>query len=194
MAKADVLSLVTNFSNSQADPTLADDYYDNVMTDLAQQPWLIGGHLIAVGANTGEFTLTATEGKLLGVFYDNWLLDRTTERALEQHNPNWRDAFGTPVAYLTENEPAKTFRIYPIPTLASQPLSFVFGEPLGRDYPLYTLAAFVTEIRANVPAWMEMAVAWQVLAREYGHESNHRDDDFAMVSQQIADVLFSMVA
>lgn len=195
MAKADVLALVTSFSNGQADSTLIDAYYDNDQSDLARHPWLVGGALVPVTAGTGEFTLDSTmQSKLLGVFYDTRVLDRTTERALEQRNPQWRDEIGTPVAYMTEDEPAQTFRLYPIPNMAGQPFSFIFGEPMGRDFPLYNVAIFVTEIRTDVPEWMEMALAWRVLAREYGHESNHRDDQFASFAQQLSDVIFAMVA
>ena len=35
---------------------------------------------------------------------------------------------------------------------------------------------------------------WDVLAREFGHESNHRDDDYADFAQQLADVRLGMVA
>lgn len=194
MAKADVLALVTSFSNGQADSTSASEYYDQDMSDISRQPWLVGCRLAAVAPRTGEFTLADDEGKLLAVFYDTRLLDRTTERTLEQKNPNWRDEFGTPVAYITEDEPKKTFRVYPIPIVPSAPFSFIFGEPLGRDYPLYSIAYFVTEIRTDVPEYMEMALAWRVLNREYERESNHRDDDFAAFSKQISDVLFAMVA
>lgn len=192
--KADVLTLVTTFANGQADPTAIDDYYDQDQSDLSRHPWLVGCHLVAVSANTGEFTLATDTGKLLAVFYDTRLLDRTTERALEQRSANWRDQYGVPVAYMTEDEPAKTYRLYPIPILPSQPFSFITGAPLGGDFPLYSAATFLTEIREDVPEWMEMALAWRILAREYGHESNHRDDDFAGFAQQLSDVLFSMVA
>src|SRR6185295_1236404 len=192
MAKADVLALVTSFSNGQADSTLADLYYDNDQSDLARHPWLVGAHLVSVAAGTGEFTLAVDESKLVQVFYDTKVLDRTTERALEQRNPQWRDEVGTPIAYMIEDEPAQTYRLYPIPQVPSQPFSFIFGEPMGRDFPLYSAAIFVTEVRTDVPEWMEMALAWRVLAREYGHESNHRDDDFAAFAQQLSEVMFAM--
>ena len=37
------------------------------------------------------------------------------------------------------------------------------------------------------------AVAFEVLAREYGHESNHRDDEFSEFCAQFAQVLWSMI-
>jgi len=194
MSKADVLSLITSFSNGQADSTSISEFYDNTQSDLSRHPWLVGCHLAAVSPNTGEFTLTATEGKLLAVFYDNRLLSRETERSLEQRNPNWRDEFGTPIAYMVEDEPAKTFRTYPVPHLPSKPFSFIYGEPLGRDFPLYSVAYFVTEMRTDVPAWLEMALAWRVMEREYSRESTHRDDNLAQVAQQLSDMLLAMVA
>lgn len=192
--KADVLTLIDTFSNGQADATAASDYYDHVMDDLSRHPWLVGCSLVPVIQNIGTFTLDTDQGKLLAVFYDDRLLDRTTERALESHNPNWRDEYGTPLAYLTEDEAAKTYRLYPIPLLPSHAFSFVHGEPLGRDFPIYSVAILCTEIRTDVPEWLEMAVAWRALAREYGRASSHHDSDFSAFSEQLSNVLFAMVA
>ena len=41
---------------------------------------------------------------------------------------------------------------------------------------------------------MELPLMWDVLAREFGHESNHRDDDYADFAQQLADVLWRMIS
>ena len=69
----------------------------------------------------------------------------------------------------------------------------MFGSPLGLDYPPYAVLLLHTIIVPDLLPWMELPVAWEVMAREYGHESNHRDDAIAEFSQQLADVLWGMV-
>ena len=194
MSKADVIALVTALANSQDDTTMTSDYYDRMVQKMARFPWLTQASLIATVAGTSQYTMTSTQAKLLAVFYDDYLLDRMSLRAIEAVNPEWRDERGTPIAYVVEDEAAKTFRLYPTPQIASKDFIFIFGSPLGLDYPTYACAIIHTELRETLPAWLELPVAWAITGMEYGRESNHQDPQMAEACEQMSALLLSMVA
>lgn len=193
MSKASILQLVTTFSNGDADSVAIDQYYDHVMEWLARFPYFVAATIINLTAEDGDYTLADNHVKISGMIYDDAVLDRMEERSLQMFNPSWRDEVGTPVAYTMDSEHAKTYRIYPKPRATSGDLLFLYGSPLGLDYPQYALVLFHTEIRQEVLPWMDLQVMCDVLAREYGHESNHRDDQVADFFKQLSHVLWQMV-
>ena len=68
-----------------------------------------------------------------------------------------------------------------------------FGEPLGRDYPLYNLALIHTEYRADVMPYLEPALTFYVLAREYARESDHVNPAMAALCHEFADLCLEMI-
>lgn len=194
MAKADVLQLIQDISSQQADATAIDRYYDDVVRDLGQRPWLTQATLISITANTAIYTPATSVIRILGTFYDDRVLISATPREMESISSTWRDARGTPIAYVNEDEGAKDFRLYPNPEVTSKDFIFLFGSPFGLDYPEYAVAIVHTETRTNLPAWLEMPVAFEVLAREFMRESNHQDVAFAKTCKQMADLLLSLVS
>ena len=82
----------------------------------------------------------------------------------------------------------------PAPDKPSKPFVVTYGEPTGRDYPPYAIMVLHTELRSLVPDWLELPVAFEILAREYRRESDHRDDAFATLCQRFADLLYAMVS
>jgi hypothetical protein len=192
--KADVTSLVSTLSNGDADAISVGHYYDHAIDDLARYPWFVQASLVTLAAGTAEYTLNDDYVKLVAVFYNDRLLDRVDDRALESINPYWRDEVGTPRAYTTTDEDSKTYRLYPAPDKPSGNFIFVYGSPMGLDYPPYAALLFHTELRSDLPVWMDLPMTFTVLAREYGHESNHRDDAFAAFCQGLADTLWIMVS
>ena len=193
MSKASILNLVTQFSNQDADSVAIDQYYDHVMEWIARFPYFVSATIISLTAEDGDYTLADNHVKVLGMIYDDAVLDRVEERTLQLLNSSWRDEHGIPVAYTMDSEAAKTYRLYPKPGVTSGDLLFLYGSPLGLDYPQYALVLFHTEIRQDVLPWMDLQVLCEVLAREYGHESNHRDDSVADFFKQLGHVLWQMV-
>lgn len=194
MSKSSILSLVQTFSLGDADPLTIEQYYDHILDDTGRAPWFVTASLVTLTAGTAEYVLADDQIKILGMFYDDRWLDRMDKRALESFNPTWRDERGLPVAYMVEDEASKTYRLYPAPAQPSGNFIFVFGSPLGLDYPPYSVLLLHTQITPDLLEFMELPVMWDVLSREFGHESNHRDDQFADFAQQLADVLWGMVS
>ncbi len=194
MSKSSILDLVQTFALGDADPLTAEQYYDHIIDDTGRAPWFVTASLVTMVAGTSTYALADDQLKILGMFYDDRWLDRMDHRALESLNPAWRDEQGFPVAYSVEDEAAKTFRLYPTPNRASGNFIFMFGSPLGLDYPPYSVLLLHTQLTPHVLEFMELPVMWEVLSREFGHESNHRDDDLADFAQQFADVLWGMIS
>ena len=194
MSKASVLNLVQTFALGDADPITAEQYYDHLMDDTGRAPWFVAASLVTMVAGTSTYALADDQIKILGMVYDDRWLDRMDHRALESFNPSWRDEKGLPVAYSIEDEATKTFRLYPTPDRPSGNFIFVYGSPLGLDYPPYAVLLFHTQLTPDALEFMELPLMWDVLAREFGHESNHRDDDYADFAQQLADVLRRMIS
>lgn len=195
MSKADVLALCQSLSTNQADAIAIEKYYDDVVTDLGRDEWLVAASLVATVAGTNQYTPPSNTVELLHVFYDNRVLYKETHRALEGINPQWRDERGTvPTSYVIEDETNEQFRVHPTPTVSSKDFSFVLGEPMGRDFPEYAVCAIHTETRDDLPAFLEMPVALLVLHREFSRESDHKDLKFADTCKVIADMLLRMVA
>lgn len=194
MSKASILALAQTFALGDGDPLTLEQYYDHLMDDAGRAPWFVTASLVTMIAGTSTYALADDQIKILGMFYDDRWLDRMDHRALESFNPTWRDEKGLPVAYSIEDEATKTFRLYPTPDRPSGNFIFVYGSPLGLDYPPYAVLLLHTQLTPDALDIMELPLVWDVLAREFGHESNHRDDDFSDFAQQLADVLWRMIS
>ena len=193
MSHTSTIALVSALANGDADMITVEQYYGHLLDDLARYPWFVNASLVPLTAGTGEYTLEDSHVKLLGVFYDDVVLDLVNKRTLESLSSVWRDHVGRPTAYTVDDEDAKTYRLYPVPDRPSNNFIFMWGSPLGMDYPAYSVLLLHTEIRTELPDWMDLPVAFEVLAREYGHESNHRDDELSDFCAQFAQVLWSMI-
>lgn len=194
MPKSDVLQLVQDLSNGLADVTTSERYYHDTVFDLGKRNFLTNATLIPVVAGTGSYAFPVGAIDLLGLFYDDKQLDLLPLRDLEWIDPHWRDAEGPPEGYVRQDENDKTFRLYPEPDLPSKDFIFLLGSPLGLDYPEYSLAAIHTETRNDLPAWLELPVAFRILSFEFERESAHRDPAFAKLCNELSQILLLMVS
>jgi hypothetical protein len=192
--KFEVLQLATDLSTAQADPIAIDRFYNDVVTDLGEQGWLQVVMLLPVMAGTAEFTPPdATTIDVKYVFYDDRVMYRENFHALEVVNVNWRDERGTPAAYVREAESQHSWLLYPKPDRPSKDFVFMFGAPLGLDYPTYAVAVVLAEFRETLPPWLAMPVAFRICEFEFARESDHKDTKFSEACKALADMLFKMV-
>jgi hypothetical protein len=192
MAKADVLALASLIGGEQVDPTLADRFYHDVVAELGQSEILVEMSLLPVTPGTGVFALPAGAVRLLGVWYDDEEITVIRRNDVASMDPEWRQARGTPLAYFTEDETIRTFRLYPVPDQASK--SFLFlGEPMGTEFPEYCVVVAHTVAPDTVPVYFELPIALTILAREFIRESVHRDPVFAALCQTFANALFGVI-
>ena len=194
MSKADVLQLVQDLATNQADATAIDRFYVDVIKDLGQREWLVQASLVAVTAGTAEYEPPTGTVHILQVYYDNRALAYTDLLQIEALNPQWRDDRGTPVAFVVETKDGKKFDLFPKPTVNSKDFVFVFGEPLGLDFSEYAVMVVHTETREDLPLWLEMPVAFEILKREFSHESDHQDLEFAKVCGELSALMFNLVS
>lgn len=192
MSKASVLTFVQDFSTTQVDTVAIDRYYDDIVRDLGAQDFLVQVSLVPVDTTTAIYTPPAPTIDLLQVFYDDRVLYKSALLEVEAIG-RWRDIIGTPVAYIVEDQTSKDFRLFPKPEVNSKPFVFLFGEPLGRDYPEYAAAVVHTETRVDLPEWLETPVAFEILAREFARESDHKDKPFSDACRALAKMFFDYV-
>jgi len=184
---------VQDLCTNQANATAITKFYNEVVADLGRADWLITANLLPTSTDTFEYDPPEQTVELRGVFYDDRWLYKEGLRNIGAVNPQWRDERGTPRAYVIEDESNTKFRLYPKPDKDSKDFIFMFGSPLGLDFPEYAVLVLYTELREDLPVWMEMPVAFEILAREFARESDHTDQVFAKTCRAISELLFKMV-
>ena len=55
------------------------------------------------------------------------------------------------------------------------------------------VTVFATGTRTDLPYWLELPVAMEIVFRDYFRESDHQDIEFARVAGLLAQVLFALV-
>ena len=193
MSMADTLALVDLLSNGMADDTVTPGLYADIIFDWGSEPILTQGTLISLTMRETEFNLPPQVLNVLGVIWDQRELGKLRLREVEALNPSWRSKIGTPNSYIEQAETAKTLALYPIPFQASGPNTAPHGEPLGQDYPLYSVVLINTETRQNVMYYLELPLALLILEREFIRESDHRDEDFAGVAGDFGRFLLNCI-
>lgn len=190
--KADVLALVDLLSNSTADPTIAATLYDDLVESWA--PLGILTNAVRGSMNAGDATTDLPPNILsvLAFVWDSTQLGLLELRELEALDPGWRNRPGSPSSFTIDTINARRLALYPQPALPSGPDLGIFGEPLGRDYPVYSTVFIGAERRADVPPQYELPLALLILQREFSRESDHTDTDFAQLAGQMGAQLLSM--
>ena len=195
MSKATVLQRVGDLSFGLADQTACDRFYDECVLSLHQHgEWCTEASLVATTDGTATYTIPAAAGRVLAAFYDDQQLSLESAQGMERVLPAWRDEQGGVQALVVDGESDRTFRLWRTPEADSRDFSFIFGSPLGLDFPGYAVVIVHTDVRADQPAYLELPIAFFVLEREFLRESDHRDPDFAQACREMGEQLLAMVA
>jgi len=189
MSKALTVSFVDTMSLDQNDASSTDTFYDDVIKDLSQTDLFTNVRLLEITQGTTQYTIPDDVVKILEMFYDSSVIPQSTVNSLNALNQEWRDLVGRPVAHIVEEETTKLFRLYPEPDVDSKDFSFLLGEPLGRDFPEYSVGIVHTEIRDNNPDWLDYIIGLKVLAKEHQKNSDIVDPQFASLCDQLSDLL-----
>lgn len=193
-----MLALVQAVANNQADLTLCDRYYDEVLLDWGHMPILVNVSLIPVGpgqdsAPDETYLLPAQAVVPLQFYYDDHIVNDANERELINWRADWRTLRGTPLVVYRSDVGDRRFKLVPQPDRPSKPLDFFLGAPLGLNYPGYSVAVVHTETRQDVPSYLELPLAFAILGREFSRESDHQDIAFAGACITLSDALKRMV-
>ena len=189
MSKTNTISFVDSMSLDQNDASSTDTFYDDVIKDLSQTDLFTNVRLIATTKGTAQYTIPDDVVKILEMFYDSSVVPQSIVNSLNALNQEWRDLVGRPMAHVVEEETTKLFRLYPEPDINSKDFIFLFGEPLGRDFPEYAVGVIHTEIRDNNPDWLDYIIGLKVTAKEHQKNSDIVDPQFAQLCDQLADLL-----
>ena len=149
MSQSDVLTLVGELSNGQADQTLAATFYTDAVNELADRHFLTTASLANFVAYQTELTVPATVRDLIGIIYNDAVIDEMTLRELEHVDYRWRERQGKPRGYTRETETAKTVALYPTPDVTSA--AYVSGPQFGTGYPPFNGALLYSGYRDPIP-------------------------------------------
>lgn len=194
MAKADVLQLVADFSNSRADQTQAGDYYDQIIDEMGRGnvESLVNASLQAVTAGDGSYTFPTATIMPLAIIYDDKQLMRLGEMEVEAADALWRETQGTPIGYVVEDEDTRTIQLYPTPINSGDTIGA--STPFVLPHPQGNLTYIFTERRATAHAWEELWLALEILAREFARDSDHQDIHFSKTCRGLALILRAMIS
>jgi hypothetical protein len=177
VAQADVLTLVSNFGVNDVDADEPTVFYEEIVRELALKGQLIGTETIAAVAGEAVYTMLNENMEILEMHLaSSGRIDAASIKALQSlFGADWRDRKGTPLAYTTDEETDGDFRLIP--------------EPTASD----TITMLRKESRTDIPTWLELPLALEIVSREFQRESDHQDIVFAELSHQLATILFQFV-
>jgi len=193
MSQAGVLALVDAYGFDLDAHPQVEGFYADLMWDAARWGVSTSVQLLESVRGDGEYRTPLDEGAIHAIFYDDVQLSPTRLQSLEAVDADWRSVIGRPNSYIREDQNAHEFRVYPVPDESSVDFSFLFGSPLGHDFPARSLGIVQGEHRDDLPAWLDVPLALQILAREYARESDHRDPAFAKACKDLGDHLLALV-
>lgn len=195
MALADVLQLVADISDGFADQTAATSYNADVIQ-------LIGtdrdGTLTNI--NTPTFTLgppaivgpPATFITILDVLYEDNDLSYSTLDEITMWDPYWRGRIGEPKVWTPEGH-SKGF-ITATPSPSRTPTAALPLDPTATDPGSAAFTFVYTEARTDVHPEEELALALEILCREFSRDSDHTDRTLAQSCRTLSGILFRMIA
>lgn len=204
MANAAVTTLINrivgNSISTLIDSTATDNYQHDVIAEIAR------GAFPGFLAQTDAAFITLTRGTveysfptgfrlpLMIVFDDTQLAHARFDEALN-FSQDWRNTATKPVAYIQDPVDRDKFQLIPPSNYAS---AGVAGTPLAPPSPWPTEALAFIGTESNT-AWAEsclvdthLALAFEVIAREFGRDSDHKDSDLAQLAKSFASVFWQM--
>lgn len=193
MAKAEVLQLFHDLSRNLGDPLIFEYYYTHTLLDLARSGQFTEAAILTSQTGQESYRIPDEAVDTLAVFYADLDLARTARQSLEDVNLAWRDERGVPAAYTLEDEQDRTFRLYPAAAIAAEDFIFMFGSPLGRDFPPNGVGMIYTVLRTDCQDFFDQVLAFAILAAEFSRDSQHRDDTFAKVCREWATTILKYI-
>jgi hypothetical protein len=177
MAKADVLSLVTTLSVSQDNTTESSIFYDEIVREMGFFDILTGTETINVTSGVATYDLAANTIRAIEFHsaHSGFLTKSDGKGLSSLFGAAWRNKVGTPLAVTMDQEDDDAFRLVPTPD--------------AND----TITVIRTEFREDVPVWLELPIAFEILHREFMRESDHQDLEYSGFCKNMSVLLFQLV-
>jgi hypothetical protein len=194
MAQADVLQLVTDIADGLNDTTACTNYYGDVVFLMGLDPdgTIVNCTTFDPGLGTLDVSLPANSITTLVLIYDRVHLSKTTLLGAAAWDTQWATTLSTPLSWLDQAQPRHTISLVPqqskAPSGAALPLDPSLTDP-GFD----AVTALYTETRANVHGDEELALALEIVSREFSRDSDHTDRTLGQSCRTLSGILFRML-
>lgn len=176
MAQADVLTLVDDLSLGQANATEAAVFYAEIIRELGYLELLTSTETVAQEADVNTYELAESTIMDMEYYNSTGFLTKADGKGLGSvFGADWRNRTGSPVAISMDQEDDTAFRLVPSPNNSD------------------IITIIRTETRTDVPSWLELPLAFEILSREFMRESDHQDTEMATVCKGAANLLFNLV-
>lgn len=200
MANATITTLIGQITTVTPDSTATDSFQDNVFYELARLAF--PGIIVQTAPTFVEavkaqdtYDLPTNHRTPLLVLFDERQLALARLDEARYFGQDWRRTPGDPFAVILDPENRDQFALVPPPRAD--------GEALGVETPLVftdwpegdiTVISTVvdTAFAGTNYADTHLAVAFEVVARELGRDSDHMDDEAAKVAKQMANLFWRM--
>jgi hypothetical protein len=202
MPNAAISTLANEISTVTLDATQINNYQDEIYFELARN--MRGDVLVQTDATfvagtkgtsifalpTANFARTA-----LMIFFDTKQLAHCSYDEARFFDPNWRDNARTPSAVLVDTIDRTNFAAVPPPDRDGQAIGV--NTPLVvQTWPADNFVVIYAKSDLTYPGTnyvdTHMAVAFDVIARELGRDSDHTDPDAAIAAKQMSDVFWRL--
>lgn len=193
MAMSDVLQLVTDLSDGLNDSTACTNYYSDVVYLMGLDPGgtLVNASTIDPVVLVPQTTLPASSITTLAVLYDVKHLSKTGRKGAQAWDTHWFTTLGQPFAWLDEDQNRHTITEIPIPV--TPPTVGLPRDPSISNPGQNGLTVIYTETRTNAHGDEELAMALEIMAREFSRDSDHTDHTSAQTCRTLSGVLFGMI-
>jgi hypothetical protein len=201
MANSTVTALVTSIATVALDATQINVYQDEVIFDLARlaQPRSIiqtGASFVAAVKGQAVYDLPTADGArtALLLIYDETQLALARYDEAMMFNEAWRSKEDRPIAYINDTINRTQFGVVPTPSLdgeaiALTPLDFVTWP--GSNFTVIYAKSDTAYAGTNLTDTY-LALAFEVLARELGRDSDHKDPEAAAMAKALATVFWQL--
>jgi len=195
MTRDEIITLANELTIPSPDADTFDTYINDIFRVLAMRsvPPFLTAFIKALTSGTATYDFETDMLRVVyAIMYDE-LLSPSSEQALDAYNDEWQSDTGTPVAITQDEITARTYLLYPEPDFTSDPLIPTHGEPFGEDFPDDSLVLLYADDReSNIPTIFALPVAFDALSREFSYPSDHTDEDFAKLCQNVAQLFYRL--
>lgn len=201
MPNATIDTIIDTLATVALDGTATDTYQDEVFTLLARQglPGVlvqVDAAFLAATAGTAEYTLPSGHRTPLILGYDELQMQGVRFDELQFFDPAWRDQLGYPIAYTFDPVNRDRFQVMPVPQVTgatiggNTPVTFTAPFPWGN----FLVISAISDTTYSGTPYVDtfLAVAFEVLAREFARDSDHHDPDASGIAAQMANLFWHM--
>lgn len=204
MANAAVTTLINRIVGSSIstliDSAATDNYQNDVILEIARGafPGFLAqtdAAFIALTRNTVEYDFPSGFRLPLMICFDDTQLAHARFDEALNFSQDWRNTAEKPIAFIQDPVDRDKFEIIPPSNYES---AGVAGTPLAPPTPWPTEALTFIGTESNT-LWAEscladthLALAFEVIAREFSRDSDHKDSDLAALAKSFASIFWQM--